>query len=139
MKMDRRGITALPIKLLIITTIVALSLPMIMDAVDTNDDMINTEHMESESRKIVNAATATYYSMNGATKIIEISVPEDCTMILGGYGDDAYGIHMYCGTELMSQQWFEKPILSFTNISVISDDCVLSITTMDKRIEVTAL
>ena len=139
MKMDRRGITALPIKLLIITTIVALSIPMIVDAVDMNGDMMNTEHMESESRRIVNAATATYYSMNGSTKIIEITVPDDCTMILGGYGDDAYGIHMYCGAELMSQQWFEKPILSFADISVISDDCILSITTVDKMIEVTAL
>lgn len=136
MRMDRRGVTALPIKLLIITIILSLSLPMISEALESNEDDVNTELMESESRRIANAATSVYYSMNGATRMVEIDVPEGCSMVLGGEGNGAYAIHMYCGGELTSEHWMEKPILSFKDTIELYGDCTLSITTDGNLIEV---
>lgn len=139
MKMDRRGVTALPIKLLIITTILTLSLPMISEALESNEDNINTELMESESERIVNAARTVYYSLSGATKIVEIDVPEGCRMILGGEGDDAYGIHMYCGSELTSEHWMEKPIVPFTQMIELTGHVSMTITANDDGIEVNVI
>lgn len=137
MKMDRRGVTALPIKLLIISIILTLSFPIIIEAFESNEREVNAELMDSEARKVMGAATSVYYSMNGATRMVEVEVPDGCTMILGGEGDDAYGIHMYQGGEMISQQWLDKPILSFSNVTFLTHPCVLSITTEGKSIEVT--
>ncbi|MBO7205602.1 MAG: hypothetical protein J6V08_04200 [Candidatus Methanomethylophilaceae archaeon] len=139
MKMDRRGVTALPIKLLIITILVTISIPMISDVMESTEDTMNTRIMEDESDKISNAVRSVYYSMNGARKVVEIDVPDGCRMILGGDGDDAYAIHMYCGGELMSQRWMEKPILSFDDAVELAGNCTISITTTDRAIEVAAL
>ncbi len=139
MKMDRRGVTALPIKLLIITIILSLSLPMIANVLESNENDVNTELMETESRRISNAATSVYYSMNGATKIVEIDVPDGCRMILGGEGNDAYAIHMYCGGEMTSEHWMDKPILSFRGMIELNGRCTLSITTNGNFIEVTQI
>lgn len=137
MKMGRRGVIALPIKLLIITVVLSLTLPMVMDAYQSGENGIDTEKMEREADRIVDAATAVYYSMNGATKMIEIDVPDNCYMVLGGENDDAYAIHMYCGVELTSEHVIEKPALSFARTVVIDRDCVLSISTTGNTIEVT--
>ena len=139
MKMDRRGVTALPIKLLIITIVLSLSLPVIAGVLESNEDDVNTELMETESKRIANAATSVYYSMNGATKMVEIDVPEGCRMVLGGEGDDAYAIHMYCGGKLTSEHWMEKPILSFKDRIELYGYSTLSITTDGDQIEVTRI
>lgn len=139
MKMDRRGVTALPIKLLIITTIVCLSIPFITEALGSNEDSVNTQIMESESKRIANAATSVYYSMNGATKMVEIDIPDGCKMILGGEGNDAYAIHMYCGEERTSKHNMDKPILCFGNCLTLYGNCILSITTNGHVIEVTQI
>ena len=139
MKMDRRGVTALPIKLLIITVIVSLSLPLIAGALESNENSVNTELMESESKRIANAATSVYYSMNGATKMVEVEIPDGCRMVLGGEGDDAYAIHMYCGHEMTSKHWMDKPLLSFNKSLTLYGNCTLSITTYGHIIEVTQI
>ena len=139
MKMDRRGVTALPIKLLIITILVTIYLPAISSALDSNESIVNTELMEDESDKISNAARSVYYSMNGATKIVEIDVPEGCRMILGGEGDDAYAIHMFCNGDMTSERWMEKPILSFDRAVELTGNSTIALTTMDNKIEVRVL
>ena len=50
MKMDRRGVTALPIKLLIITILVTISIPMISDVMESTEDTMNTRSMEEIGR-----------------------------------------------------------------------------------------
>ena len=139
MKMDRRGVTALPIKLLIITIIVSISLPFVSEAIESNENSVNTKLMEAESKRIADAATAVYYSMNGATKLVDVSIPEGCMIVLGGDGDDAYAIHMYCGTEKTSKHWMDKPLLSFGTCLTLYGDSILSITTDGHFIEVTQI
>ena len=136
MKMDKRGVTALPIKLLIITVLLTISTPMIADAIESNESDICMEFLESESKRISNAATSVYYSMNGAAKMVEVEIPDGYSIVIGGEGNDAYGIHVYCGNNRVSDYWMDKPILRFINVLALYDDCLISVTSVSDGVEV---
>ena len=127
MRMDRKAVTDLPIKLLIISIILSISLPIIADSLDTGIGGMDRSQMDSESQRIANAAASSYYSSEGDGKYLEIDIPEGCTLVLGGEGTDSYGIHMYRGSEEISTYWMEKPMIPFIGTVVLEGHCTVRI------------
>jgi hypothetical protein len=119
MRMNRKAVTDLPIKLLIISVILSVSLPIIADSLDTGISGMDRSQMDSESQRIAGAAASSYYSTEGDGKYLEISIPEGCYLVLGGEGTDSYGIHMYRGSEEISTYWMEKPMIPFVGTTIL--------------------
>lgn len=119
MRMNRKAVTDLPIKLLIISIILAVSLPIISDSLDSSVEGMDRSQMDSESERIAVAAASAYYSSEGNCRYVEVDVPEGCTIVLGGEGADSYGIHMYRGSEKVATHWMEKPVIPFMDETVI--------------------
>ncbi len=136
MRLNRKGVTDLPIKLLVISVILSLSIPIIVQSVEASDINMDRTQMENESRKISNTVTTVYYSMYGTERTVEVSVPQGCYMILGGSGDDAFSIRMYRGDSEVSRHWMEKPIISFKDETMISGNCTVGITTSGQKINI---
>ncbi len=119
MRMDRRAVTDLPIKLLIISVILAVSLPIISESLDSGIGGMDRSQMDGESQRIAGAAASAYYSSEGDSRYLEIDIPEGCSIVLGGEGQDSYGIHMYRGSEEVSTHWMEKPMIPFVGVTVL--------------------
>lgn len=139
MNMNRRGVIALPIKLLLVSIVLTISLPMIVDVMESNQDAVEMEKMETEADRITRAITSVYYSMYGATKRVEIDVPEGCMMVLGGQGDDAYSIRMFSGDDVLSTRWMEKPIVPFRKEVSISGSATIEISMKEEMVSVRLL
>ncbi len=119
MRMNRKAVTDLPIKLLIISVILAVSLPVIAGSLDSSISGMDRGQMDGESERIAVAAASAYYSSEGGCRYLDIDVPDGCTMVLGGDGTDSYGIHMYRGSEEVSTHWMEKPMIPFVGETVL--------------------
>ena len=112
MKMDRKAVTDLPIKLLVISIILTISIPIVTGAADIGERNMDLAQMENEAGRIGNAVATVYYSQNGYEKCIDVDVPEGCSMVVGGHGRDAYGIHLFRASDEIGTYWMEKPIIS---------------------------
>ncbi len=119
MRMNRKAVTDLPIKLLIISVILAVSLPVISESLDSSIGGMDRSQMDGESERIALAAASAYYSSEGGCRYLEVDVPEGCTLVLGGEGSDSYAIHMYRGSEEVSTHWMEKPMIPFVGETVL--------------------
>ena len=126
----------MPIKLMVIFVLMAISVPILVDSYDTCKSNMELEQMESESKRIANAITSVYYSSNGSEKVIRTNLPTGCSLVLGGDDKDAYAIHMYRGSTKISDFWMEKPILSFSEKITLNGNETISITTNGKEIKV---
>ncbi len=125
MRMNRKAVTDLPIKLLIISVILAISVPIVFGSLDSSRDGMDRTQMENESQRIAGAAASTYYSALGDGRYVEVDVPEGCTIVLGGDGEDAYGIHMYRGSERVSTHWMEKPCIPFIGETIVEGKAII--------------
>ena len=136
MRMNKKGVISTPIKLLMISVILIVSFPIMAGALESGEKTMDVNTMENESRRIADAASSVYYSVNGATRTLEVNIPDGCRIVIGGKGDDAFAIHMYCNGKLSSERWMEKPIIPFSDITEISGTRTLSISFSDGATEV---
>lgn len=136
MRMNKKGVISTPIKLLMISVILIVSFPIMAGALESGEKTMDVNTMENESRRIADAASSVYYSVNGATRTLEVNIPDGCKIVIGGKGDDAFAIHMYCNGKLSSEHWMEKPIIPFSDITEISGTRTLSISFSDGATEV---
>lgn len=113
MRMNRKAVTDLPIKLLIISVILSVSLPIIADSLDSSRSGMDMTQMESESQRIAGAAASVYYSSEGSGRYLDLEIPEGCILVLGGKGEESFAIHMYRGSEEIGKYWMEKPMIPF--------------------------
>lgn len=136
MRMNKKGVISTPIKLLMISVILIVSFPIMAGALESGEKTMDVNTMENESRRIADAASSVYYSVNGATRTLEVNIPDGCRIVIGGKGDDAFAIHMYCNGKLSSEHRMEKPIIPFSDITEISGTRTLSISFSDGATEV---
>ncbi|MFA6803905.1 MAG: hypothetical protein WCR24_05380 [Candidatus Methanomethylophilaceae archaeon] len=122
---DRKGILDLPLKLMVTMIILALSVPLIVEAVDNNEmDMMDFE-MEQEVVKFKNAVSAVHYSGEGSSRTVELDIPPGCEIIIGGTGADAYSVRTFFEGEQISVYYFEKPVVTIPIETIITSDCTL--------------
>lgn len=136
MRMDRKAMTGLPVKLLVIMIVLGSMVPVLMDYLDSGISDMERNQMDGEAQRLVNAVSGVYYSSVGDSKYVEIEVPQGCTMVLGGEGQDAYAIHLYRGSEEVGKHWMEKPMIPFKDTTVIEGTTTLRVTADMEGIEV---
>ncbi|MFA6680250.1 MAG: hypothetical protein WCR96_07170 [Candidatus Methanomethylophilaceae archaeon] len=143
LRSDRKGVLGLPIKLMITMIILALSIPLIVEAMEDNEvNMMNSE-MEQEVSKLKDAVSAVHYSGKGSSRTVDINVPAGCEISIGGTGTDAYSVRASFEGKQMFTAYFEKPIVMVPHEILITSGCTLLLksTYYDERagIEVTIL
>ena len=140
---DERGIMSLPLKLMITMVIIALSVPMLTDALDHNQEDVAAAEMTQEADKFKNAACLAHFSGNGCSRTVDISLPAGCEMCVGGEGGNAYSIRMVYNGNLVSTEYFESPVLRINQEMTFTGHMTLKLTSNggDKvpEIEVTVL
>ena len=136
MRMDRKAMTGLPVKLLVISVILTVSIPVVSDSLDSGMSEMDRNQMDAEAQRITNAISGTYYSSVGDCRYIETDIPSGCTMVLGGEGQNAYAIHMYRGSEEIGKHWMEKPMIPFKDKVTIEGHAMLRISADTAGIEV---
>ncbi len=125
---DERGIMSLPIKLMITMVIIALSIPMLTDALDHNQEDVAAAEMTQEADKIKNAACLAHFSGTGCSRTVEISLPAGCEMCVGGEGSNAYSIRMVYNGNLVSTEYFESPVLKINQEITLTGHMTLKLT-----------
>ena len=140
---DRGGIMSLPVKLMITMLIIALSVPMLTNALENNQEDMATAEMAQEAETFRNAATLAHYSGNGCSRTVEIDLPAGCEMYVGGEGSDAYSIRMIYNGVLVSTEYFESPVLRIGQEMTFTGHMTLKLTSIEgdkiPEIEVTVL
>lgn len=123
--------------------ILALSVPLIVEAVNDNEMNMMGSEMDQEMVKLENAVSAVHYSGEGSSRTVELDIPPGCEIIIGGAGADAYSVRTFFEGEQLSVHHFEKPAVAIPVETVITSDCTLLLrsTYYDGRagIEVTVL
>ena len=126
--MDRKGIMDMPLKLMTVMIVLVLSVPIITGVIQTNERQMMDSVMSQEADRIENAMRAAYYSGDGSTRIIDISIPDGCEMTLGGDAADAFAITCYFRGKVLSKIFMERPAIRFTDPVNISGNVRLEIT-----------
>ena len=136
MRMDRRAMTGLPVKLVVIMVILGAMVPILMNYLDTGMSDMERNQMDGEAQRLTNAVSGVYYSSIGDSKYLEMDIPQGCTMVLGGEGQEAYAIHMYRGSEEVGKHWMEKPMIPFKSVLIIEGQTTLRVMADTDGIEV---
>ena len=136
MRMDRKAMTGLPVKLLVISVILTVSIPIVSSSLDSGMSEMDRNQMDSEAQRIANAISGAYYSSIGDCKYIETDIPSGCTMVLGGDGQDSYAIHLYRGSDEIGKHWMEKPMIPFKSMVILEGHATLRISADTTGIEV---
>ena len=143
LRKDRRGVMSLPIRLMITMMIIAISVPVLSDAMENNQENMAGAEMNHESEKFMNAANLAHFSGNGCSRTVEINLPAGCEMCVGGEGSDAYSIRMVYNGKIVSTNYFESPVLKITDEMTFTGRITLKLTNVETggtpRIEVTVL
>lgn len=139
MRLNRKAVTDLPIKLLMISIILSISIPIVASSLDSSMDGIDSSQMNEECQRIAGSATSAYYSTVGAERYLDVCIPEGCSLVLGGEGAEAYAIHMYRGSEEIAKHWMEKPMIPFKEVCYIDGNASLRISADADGIEVTRI
>lgn len=137
MRLNRKAVTDLPIKLLVISIILSISIPIVTSSLESSMDGMESSQMNEECQRIANSATSAYYSTIGAERYLDVDIPAGCSLVLGGEGVEAYAIHMYRGSEEVSKHWMEKPMIPFKEVDCIEGKVSLRISADTDGIEVT--
>ena len=125
---DKRGIMDMPLKLMAVMIVLVLSVPIVTGVIQTNERQMMDSVMSQEADRIEDAVRAAYYSGDGASRIIDISIPDGCEMTLGGDAADAFAITCYFGGKVLSKIFMERPAIRFTDPVNISGNVRLEIT-----------
>ena len=130
LKNDKRGVLDLPVKLLVVMIILALFLPIVSNAVESNEKSMMLSEMEQETGNIIDSVRATHFSGTGSGRHLDVSLPAGCEIVIGGSGTDAYSIReCYNGTEI-NTRYIESPAIKFGNSVTLTGNCSLTITSI---------
>ena len=143
LRRDRKGIMSLPVKLMVIMILISLSIPILTNALNDNQESMAGAEMSHEAEKFKNAAVLAHYSGNGCSRTVEIDLPSGCEMSVGGNGGDAYSIRLIYNGEKISTEYFDRPALMIEQEMTFTGMMMLKLTSVDignhHAIEVTVL
>ena len=140
---NKKGVLGLPIKLLLIMAILAVTIPIVTQAMGESQGNIAEAEMHHESMKFKNAATLAHFSGNGCSRTVDIELPAGCELQIGGSGENAYCIRSVYNGEIVSKEYFEQPAFRIDDEMIITGKVSLKLTNIETgnipEIEVTVL
>ena len=115
---DSRGIIDMPLKLMIIMVILTLCIPIVAQAVDSNQKQMIGSVMDQEAERIIEAARSARFSGAGTSDIIDVDLPQGCEIVLGG--DDPYSLSCIYEGSVISKKFMERPAIMFDDTITVS-------------------
>ena len=141
--MNRKGIMGLPLKLTIMMMVLMLSIPVVTSIMEYNEERMMDMAMSKEASKIEDAVRSVYRSGEGSYSIVDIDIPENCSMTIGGYSVNSYTIACLHDGKELSRRYMDNPAVRFADITEINGCARLEISMSydhdGKIVEVTAL
>ena len=123
--------------------IIALSIPMLTSALESNQQDMTGAEMNQEAERFRNAANLAHFSGNGCSRTVELNLPAGCEMCVGGEGSDGFSIRMIYNGNLISTLYFESPVLKINHEITFTGHMILKLTSVEgnkiPEIEVTVL
>lgn len=126
--MDRKGIMDLPIKLMMVMVLLSVSLPIISDAVDSNQSDMADAEMKQESKRIISTMALAHYSGIGSSRTVTVDLPAGCEISVGGKGSDAYSIRAIHNGNVTSVIYLDNPVLKIPNSILLTGRTTLVVT-----------
>ena len=117
---DRRAVLGMPIKLLIIVVILSISIPIVYNALEINEESMMKTKMDRECERITECVRDVYYSGIGSVRTIDIELPQGCDLVIGGKDADAYTMRSYYGGKMISTAYMDEPVVRFDDELTIS-------------------
>ncbi len=118
--MDRRGVMGLPVRLGVALLILALATPSLVAAAGHFDREAEVSEARLAADTVYDAAARAWYSGNGGSETVEVSVPSGCSVVFGGEGADAWSYALYRGGELVSREYPESPGVRFLGVAEVT-------------------
>ncbi len=118
----------LPIKLMIVMVILTVSVPIISNALDKNEESMACSEMTQEMTRISDAISVVHYSGSGSSRTVDVNIPAGCEISIGGNGSDAYSARLYRGGEMISEYYLERPIVMICDETVLTGVMTLMVT-----------
>ena len=122
---------SLPIKLLLIMTVIAVALPIVTGVMGDSQGNMAEAEMHHESVKFKNAASLVHFSGNGCSRTVEIELPAGCELMIGGSGEDAYCIRSVYNGEVIAREYFEQPAFRINEQMIITGKVSLKLTSFE--------
>lgn len=124
---DRTAVIGMPIKLLIVMVILTISIPIVHDALEINEESMMRTKMDRECDRITDCVRDVYYSGIGSVRTVDIGLPQGCELVIGGNGADAYRMASYFEGKRLSTAYMDEPVVRFANELSVSGDTRLRI------------
>ena len=131
LRKDRKGIMSLPIKLMVIMIVISLSVPLLTNALNDSQESMAGAEMSHQAEKFKNAAVLAHYSGNGCSRTVELELPQGCEMSVGGKGNDAFTIRLLYNGEIVSKEYFDKPVLKIDQEMTFTGKVTLKLTSVE--------
>ena len=112
--MDGRGVLGFPLRLGIAFLIIALFIPSLIAAADhfnADSDMIS---VRSEAGRVLDSAERVWYSGDGSSETVDVSLPPGYVLRLGGEGADAWSYSILKGDEVLDKEYTDTPKIRFS-------------------------
>ena len=122
---------SLPIKLLLVMAVIAVTLPIVTGVMDDSQGNMAEAEMHHESMKFKNAASLAHFSGNGCSRTVDIELPAGCELMIGGNGEDAYCIRSVYNGEVIAREYFEQPAFRINDQMIITGKVSLKLTSFE--------
>ena len=115
MKLNRKAVISLPIRLMVVFLILAISTPALINVLEENERTSSISVLDHEFSRFTDSVAKAHYSGTYSMKTITLNIPENCEVFIGGDGSDAYSIRgTYNGEEVLTR-YMEQPAVMFIN------------------------
>ncbi len=109
MKMGRRGTIGMPVRLAVTFLILALTVPLLMGAVDDYRSDAEASGLRAQAGIVSDTAEKAYYAGEGGAFTAEVSIGHYNRIVIGGEGADAYMINIFCGDDSIGRLVMDRP------------------------------
>jgi len=128
LRSDDRGILGMPIKLAVIMLVIALTVPMVMDATEDAGRSLSYEGPVREAQSLADAASRAYYGGHGAATTADLSLPAGASIRIGGEGSDAYFLTVMKDGAVLKRMMMDHPAFPFLGGPIeVSGHCRVSL------------
>jgi len=103
---------------MVVFLILSISVPVLIGVMEQNKENSAAAEMERELGRFHDAVSKTHYSGIGSTRTVTLTIPDNCTVEMGGTYGDAYSMRgSYNGTVVV-KRYMERPavILIFDGV-----------------------
>jgi hypothetical protein len=109
LRLGRRGVISLPIRLAVVSLVIALSLPLVAGALEDGEASSAGAALRAEAGRISSAVERVHYAGEGAAETVSVRIPDGCELTVGGEGGAAYSMGMSFRGRDCGRIWMDMP------------------------------